>query len=250
MRWERNNTFFNIREKIMNNTYKSYYDISRVVIWQDAAGVNDNNAKRARLVMSFRDGNPRFTVYTGEMGPTGIISFPMDVYTFGGVIETIKDVITSEPGTKVSVESIGSVWENEKPTNKTRIVSTLHIGKTKEGVIYLSVIDENKPKIIFPLKVSKFHNFRDGDKELVPDSKSSERLAKGLAETFSRILAQVTVNYTNDEYTYGDRKPGAVRGFESLVGATSPTKAVNKAPKKEITEIDSEIADIMKDVDF
>lgn len=230
----------------MNTVYKTYYDVAKLTIWADGEGLNDANAKRPRMILSFRDGNPRITVYTGETGPNGVISFPMDPYTFGGFIESVKDIIKAEPGTKVTIDSIGSVWENNKPTDKQRVVAVIHIGKTKDGIIYFSVIDEMKPKIVFPLKVSKWHTFRDTNKEVLPEARSSELLARGLVTTLGLIMAQVVVNYTNQEYAFGDRKPGPIKGFENIgTGSSSQGK-----PKKELTEIDSEISAMLEDLDL
>lgn len=230
----------------MNTLYKRYYDIGKVTIWADSEGTNDQNAKRPRMVLSFRDGNPRFNVYTGETGPNGIIFFPMDVYTFGAVIETLKLVIDSEPGTKLSIDSLGSVWENDKPTNKTRVVSVLYIGKTKDGVIYLSVIDETKPKIVFPLKSTKFHNFYDTNKEKRNDGEISKLLARGLVTTFTQMVSNVIAAYVEQEYKYGQYKPGVIKGFEDVGNETSTTKK----PKKELTEVDSEISAMLDDLDL
>lgn len=226
-----------------DNSYKTYYDVSRIVIWSDGEGEGQDSGRRPRMVLSFRDGNPRITVYTGVTGPNGVITFPMDIYTFGSVLEAMKEVVAGEPGGKITIDSIGSVYENNKPTNQTRVVSVLHIGKTKEGVVYLSVIDETKPKIVFPLKPTKWHNYRGPDKELLPESKVSEHIANGLITTFSNVLPLMAMKYTSDEYKYSGRTPSPIRGFENVTkgGAGS---------RNEITEISSEMTEMLEDLDL
>lgn len=227
----------------MASMYKSFYDIGKIVIWADGEGIN-NDSKRPRMTLSFRDGNPRIVVNTGEPGVVGMINFPMDPLTFGAVLETLRDIVTAEPGTRWTIDSLGSVWENDKPTDALRTVSVLHIGKTKDGIIYLCLIEETKPKIVFPLKSSKYHNFRDESKNLLPDSVISERLARGLIGTLSIIHANIIVDYTRDEYTYGNRKPYPLKGFENVTSKDKP-KSEGK-----LTHLDSEMGAILEDLDI
>ena len=140
---------------------KTYYDISKLVIWGDDSSDGENGNKRPRMVFSFRDGNPRITVYTGITGQNGVISFPSDYPTMVAIVNILKDVIVSEPGNKFSISSLTNVYENNKPTKEKKIVSTLYIGKSKDGLIYFSVIAENKPKLVFTIKPSPFHVFKD-----------------------------------------------------------------------------------------
>lgn len=233
--------FFNSNEtKTMDNSYKTYYDVAKIVIWSDGEGENQDNGKRARMVLTFRDGNPRLNVYTGEPMPQGIIGFPMDHYTFGSVLNLLEQVANAEPGYRVSVDSIGTLYENNKPTNQTRVVSVLHMGKTKEGVVYLSVIDETKPKIIFPLKPTKWHNYKGPDKEPLSDGEVSVHIAKGLVKTIGRILPMMAMKYTSDEFKYSDRFPAPIRGFENV------TKGGNK--QQPVNEISSEMSDMLEDL--
>lgn len=196
----------------MNQLVKTYWDIAKLVVWGDEA--TEGDSKRPRLVFGFRDGNPRITVYTGVSGPGGVISFPSDYPTMVGVINILKDVIAAAPGTKFSIDSLTSVYENNKPTTEKKVVATLHIGKSKDGLVYFSVITEGKPKLVFTIKASPFHAFRDSEKNIVPDNVISCKIAAGLADLILNIISNVIVNYTTEEYT-GDRKPVAIKGSQN-----------------------------------
>lgn len=196
---------------------KTYYDISRFAIWGDSEPEGD--AKRSRLVFGFRDGNPRITIYTGISGPGGVIAFPSDYPTMVGIINILKDVIASAPGTKFSIDSLTSVYENNKPTTEKKIVGTLFIGKSKEGLVYFSVIAEGKPKLLFTIKPSPFHVFRDAEKNTVPNDVISCKIASGIADLILNIISTIIVNYTNEEYS-GDRKPVLIKGSQNAVTHT------------------------------
>ena len=209
----------------MSNLVKTYYDIGKLVIWGDDNGESDQQ-KRPRLVFGFRDGNPRITVYTGGSGSNSVIAFPSDYATMVSCMYLLKEVVESKPGTKFSIDSLTTVYENNKPTKEKRVVSTLYIGKSKEGIIYFSVIAENKPKLVFSLKPSPYHVFRDGDKNVIPDSVMSCKIANGLADLVIDIIGGILQAYTAEEYTTV-RKPTPIKSQQEQQNQTSTAEIVN-----------------------
>jgi hypothetical protein len=205
----------------MSNLVKTYYDIGKLVIWGDEAPEGDQQ-KRSRLVFGFRDGNPRITVYTGVTGQNGIITFPSDYPTMIACMHMLKDVIAGAPGTKFAVESLGTVYENNKPTKDKRVVGTLYFGKSKDGIIYISVMAESKPKLVFSIKPSPFHIFRDGDKNPIPDSVMSAKLANGIADLVIDTIGGILQAYTAEEYTTV-RKPAPIKAGPNTAAGSAKT---------------------------
>lgn len=188
----------------MSKIYQTYYDVSRFVLWADNPS---EEGKRARFVLSFRDGNPRFVVYTGTLGKESIINFPMDSIHLTTIMNYLKDVAVGPVDNQISIDSLTTVYENDKPTKQKKVLSTLHMGKTKDGLIYLCVTSEGRPKIVFPLKPSPFHIFRNANKEVIPDKEISKNMAIGIADVVLDTVARIITDYTNDEYDQGGRKP-------------------------------------------
>ena len=210
----------------VSNVVKKYYDLSRLVIWQD--GDNEDGSKKARMVFGFRDGNPRITVYTNAQGGEGVIAFPCDIPHMCAIMSYVNDIANGPAGAKVSVESLTSVYNNNKPTMEKKVMSTLYIGKSKEGLVYFSVISEGKPKLIFTLKTSQYHGFRDSDKNVIPDSEISKRMAIGLSDLVLSAISQIMVQYTNEEYNDGIRKSTIIKQPNSI--------ANNETTKNEILQ--------------
>jgi hypothetical protein len=190
--------------------YKTYYDIDRLVIWGDET--NDPQVRRARLVLSFRDGNPRITVYTGQKSASGVISFPCEAVHVTTIFNYLKEIANSEPGTKITVDSLTTKYTDNKPTNELDLVSTLHIGKSKEGIVYISVISENKPKIVFSIKPSRFHIFRDAEKNIIPESVISSKMAVSIAELALNVVSQAILQYTNEQYDFSGKTAVPING--------------------------------------
>lgn len=198
------------------NTFlqKKYYDISKLTIWGEGDGEGEN--KRPRLVLSFRDGNPRFVVYTGLQGKEGVINFPCDAIHMTASMLIMEDIIKGEPGEKLLLDSLRTLYQNDKPTNEKQVAATLHIGKSKDGIMYFSVISADRPKIVFPIKPSPFHTFRDAAKTVHQDSYVSQKLALGVIKIITDIIPQIMIQYANEEYENG-KKQGSTdtRGGEA-----------------------------------
>lgn len=205
---------------------KKFHDISKFVIWGEKPADNPN-AKAPTMTFSFRDGNPRFVVYTGLTGPEGVITFPSDYPTMVATIMLLKDIIKGQPGEKVAVDSLAYVYKDNAPTTEKRVVSTLYIGKSKDGLIYFSVISENRPKIVFTIKPSPFHAFRDGEKNIISEAMISERMATGLADMILNIISNVIVNYSDEEYR-GGKKQLEIKPYTGKQGNNTANNTIVK----------------------
>ena len=182
-------------------------------------------------MFGFRDGNPRFIVYTGLQGKEGVINFPCDAIHMTGTMHFLKDIIAGPPGEKILVDSLRTVYENDKPTREKAVTSTLHAGKSKDGVIYFSLISEGRPKIVFPIKMSPFRGFRDGGKNVIPEGTVSQKLALGLTDMILNMVSDALMAYSNEEYANGKKQGSTdVHGGEAAgqVAASNSSAGGNR----------------------
>jgi hypothetical protein len=175
---------------------KKFSDITGFVLWSDSSVEN----RRARLVLSYRDSNPRFTVYTGAAGKEGVISWPCDLPHFVTILNMLKDIANGPNGDKKVIDSLTVKYENDKPTNEKMLVSKLVIGKNNEGVCYMALIDENKPKIAFEIKPSQYHIFRDSNGEMIPISAVSRLMTIGIADSLLTLVSVTMLEHTKETY--------------------------------------------------
>lgn len=208
----------------MNVMSGKFFDISRFVIWAD----EESEHKTSRIVFSFRDGNPRLTVYVNdkEVKP---ISFPSDAVTMTTIAQYIEEAADAEPGYKVSIDSLTKVYEDNKPTDVKKLVSTLFVGKTQEGVVYLSVVAENKPKLIFFIKPSPYHVFKDKDKNVIPESVISCRLAKAIASMIKDCVTIGIFEHAKEQGLGFDVKENG--------GKTNPKGSMGNIPELDDLEL-------------
>jgi hypothetical protein len=205
---------------------KKFSDITGFTLWSDSTIEN----KRARLVLSYRDSNPRITVYTGAAGREGVISWPCDLPHFVTILNLLKDIANGPNGDKKVIDSLTVKYENDKPTNEKMLVSKLVIGKNNDGICYLALIDENKPKIAFEIKPSQYHVFRDGNGELIPSNIISKSMAIGIADSLLTLVSVAMLEHTKETYEN-------VTNRSEIKGRSKGTKEGSSAPKEQFDDL-------------
>lgn len=110
----------------------------------------------ARLKWGVRMGFPRLTVEPepkkeGEKYGETIINAPFTYPTFFYFLDRFEEVIQGEPGSSFSIECRNTKYVDGKKTNETYLQAKVIVGKDKEGIIFISVIEEGKKKIKFDL---------------------------------------------------------------------------------------------------
>lgn len=219
----------------MPHLVKTFFDLPLLVLWGDK--VNDDN-KRCRLTFGFRDGRPRLTVNTGVTGRDGMILFPADAPTMTAMMMYLVDIANGPNDNKMLNDSLAPVYVDNKATAEKKIRGSLIIGKTKDGIVYITVIAEGFPKIIFPFKPSDFHVFRDNNKEVIPVAQVSAKMALAYSEQVRMIIAQASFLHAQEEYDSGDRKLGSTErpGNKPSTGA-SQNSASNASKFQDLDDI-------------
>jgi hypothetical protein len=119
--------------------------------------------KRAKLTWGVYKNNPRLTVFTNDENDkikSGVIVGPMDPATFDIFVGDFLKIITDgQNGTKNKLECYKAVYVNEKPTNEKVLDSVIQYGKDENGICWVAVVAENRPKFKFNFKAAEFHKF-------------------------------------------------------------------------------------------
>lgn len=224
----------------MPGMFNTYYDVNRLSLW----GEKGNQENRPRLAIQFRDGNPGFMNYTGEIG--SVISFPCNYNSFSGILEAFESILDAPPGARISIDrSIG------KPGEDKKLISTLHIGKSKDGVIYLSLVEESKPKTAYAFRKDDWHNYKDEAGEPIDVAKLSRWYAAGYLKLVRNSLAIMLGSYTSEAYNKGDYKPKEIeqngKGNFTPKGKGS-SESFEASPKPKIPELNE--VDLTEDISF
>jgi hypothetical protein len=151
----------------MNNTTTPVFEfkeLEKFVMFTDAPGAP---GKRSRLVWSSFKGNPRITVFTGVPNDSGkgVINAPMNPETFLILMDLLKDLCqgTGEVKNKIACYTLMKGEAGAPRSQEQTLLSDIYIGRDTEGIIWISVVVVNRPKIKFEFRISDFHKLYKGD---------------------------------------------------------------------------------------
>ncbi len=156
--------------------------------------------KRAQLVWSCQDGNPKISIFYNNPDIQRPINVGFGMDTMLMIFDAIKRIASGPAGKTEMVENfMNERDDNGKVVGKKKI-SELYYGKDSEGVVWLGIKDiaSPKPNVRFTYVMSDFHNLvrRDGDTSIpMTKAEASERMAlttiDGLRETYLRMTSPV-----------------------------------------------------------
>lgn len=153
-----------------------------------AAGV-----RKAKLVWGVRDGNPRIAVFTNDPADTtlnGVISAPMDPVTFYTYIELLKKAAAATSEIKYKLDCFTTRRDEEGKPGDKFLLSEVYVGKDSDGMVWVSVVAENRPKLKFVFSVSDWHKIYKAD---------GTELSKG---EYSSVATVATINALLPMYQY------------------------------------------------
>lgn len=162
---------------------------------------------KAKLRFGIYRNNPRISIYTNDPEDAknnyGIITAPLDPMVFMTMLELLQD-LSDKPSannvkykldnmTLVNVEGSGQGNFSKK---EMKLLSNVFIGKDEEGVIWISVASENRPKFKFEFGNFMFHKFYRPDGSQMTKAELSIVAAKAAVKLLSNIFSTyVTTNY-------------------------------------------------------
>jgi hypothetical protein len=157
---------------------------------------------KAKLKFGIYRNNPRVTVYTNEQDDAknnyGMITAALDPIAFGSLLELLDD-LANKPGAnnvKYKVDSLTLVQNEESRQRETKLTASVVVGRDEEGVIWISVIADGRPKFKFEFGNFKFHKFFHPDGTQMTKAELSTIAAKATVKFLNSIFATyVTNNY-------------------------------------------------------
>lgn len=189
--------------------YPPILDCNRYTLFTENPG---DPTKKSRLQWGISNSNPRISVFTNdEEKNLAIIGTNVSPEIFLIILNMIKETALSEPGTKQKVEFIRTDRQDET----VKYVSmTFFAGKDEKGIVWVSLIDKNKPKIKFNLKLWDFNKVYDKTGEPVSESKGSEMYALSLVEALKGVYAPLMGEFAS--YQGSGNKPAAKKPSAGL----------------------------------
>ncbi len=170
--------------------------------------------RKPKLSWAIRDGNPRVSVFTNDPNDTtnkGIITAPMDPITFMDLLDMLKKVAHSAPDSDpVYLDCRTSARdENGKPTGDIVPLSQVWMGKDKDGIVWISVFADGRPRIKFPFTMSPYHGIYKSNGTSLTPAEGSVLTAMSTAAVLDKIYGMYFENTCLNRYVPQVKREGA-----------------------------------------
>lgn len=176
-----------------------------------SAPVPGVQGKWASLIWGLFSNNPRITVYTNDPNDTkdyGKISANLDAPVFFTFMQMLMQAIDAPGEFKTKIENKNYTFPGGKRSELPSVLSELHTGKDKDGVVYMSVTARDRPRIKFTFHPSDFHNLIHGDGRAFTEAEASVIYARGYVQLLTNMMSHMLVN----NYVEPPPKDGGQRG--------------------------------------
>lgn len=155
--------------------------------------------KYSTLIWGVHANNPRLTVYTGDPEDSsertgyGRIAANLDTPTFYAFVELLERISRGPEDCKFKIENKNYTWFGGKRSEVPVVVSSLWVGKDKEGAVWISITAENRPIIKFYINIPDFHAMFHGDGTPFSKAETSTLFAIGYCALLRNMVSELLV---------------------------------------------------------
>jgi hypothetical protein len=169
--------------------------------------------------------NPRITVYTGDPNDSnqstnnGRIRAELDTVNVYSLLLLIRQAIVNEPGWKKNIKCSNFIYPGGKRSEKPVHLTDVWVGKDRDGIVYLSVVDamkKDRPVIKFPILADqRWQTFIHGDGTPFTKAEASTLYAEAYAMMLQQLYGNLLVTeYKPPEPRDNNRQGGNGGGYQ------------------------------------
>ena len=166
--------------------------------------------KNARLTVRFVKNSPWLKVWTADpedkakerASDYGSIYAKMDLIVWDMFIKTLRNMANSQAlDVRDKISNLGYTWYNKVKSDTPVLMSETWVGKDKEGMVFISVIAKDRPRIkfIFDGRFHGFHNIVHGDGTDYTDQEKSVIHALSWVDTIDSIIKTMITTHFFDK---------------------------------------------------
>lgn len=210
------------------------HEINRFTMFTAAPGVE---GKQSRLAWCVRDGQPRITVYTNIPSDAsnmyGILSANMNPETFFVFLDELEKIALGQSNVKRALTCYTSFRQENGSYGEKKLMSKLLFGKDENGMVWLSVVAENRPKIKFEIKFSDWHELLLEDGTSPPASELSVAQTLAICKAMRVIYARLVSEFRQPK-PFTNNRAGAGSTDKPFTKSNPPTSTLDFASLDDI----------------
>lgn len=194
---------------------------------------NLEDGEYALLTWSSRNGYPRITVFTENkvkretFDYNKMITAPFDYTTLNTFIDMFHKIIDGENDKSYKINCFNMKYVNNERTNEKYLQAAVTVGKNKNGVIFIAVVAEGKPKIAFDLNYTDFFTVFKNGEPITDQGELSCLYAKGYLRTLKKIVGIRMVEETVSHQTLAATNPVGVSSKPAQSSPAGDTNSVD-----------------------
>lgn len=162
--------------------------------------VEGEQGKYSRLLFALSGNNLTLKVYTGisadQGNRNGLIQANLEGINFFCFLEMIREALNATGEYKNKIEFNDYIYPAGKRSDKPVTISTVYVGRSNDGLIWLSIVDnlkKERPRIQFPFGAGRKHRFKHGDGSDYTKPEISQLFAKAFCNTLYQIGSHLMV---------------------------------------------------------
>ena len=194
---------------------KNALNNEKLTMWAPSPNAPGRNA---RLEYSLMENCPRITVFTGDPSESskennfGKIYGAMDPQSFYIFMTLLEQAANSKEEFKTKIENKGYTFFGGKRSETPVVLSETIVGRDKDGIVWMSVVSPNRPRIKFPFSISEFHTIVRGDGSQPTAPEISSMVAKATVKILQSLYPLVMSKEYVDTYALRKAKKEAKTG--------------------------------------
>lgn len=187
-----------------------FKELEKFHLFTDAPGAE---GKRSRLSWSSYRGNPRIGIFTNVPNDLskGMMNAAMNPETFLIFLNLFEDIAKKSVENKAKIDcyTLPRTPDGEERSQEKILASEVYFGRDANGILWISVVIPNRPKIKFDFKISDFHKIYKGDGTQLSEAEGStlQTLAtiKALREVFMGHMGDIRPPYIPNSSSAGNK---------------------------------------------
>lgn len=178
------------------NNDRPRQEFKDLAMWRMYADAPDAPGLRSSLRWGTLGANPRITVSTNvpadKTNKFGLISAAFNPETFMILLQSLEDIAKGENGQKMKFDCLTTILKDDGSRSEPFLNSEVLIGKDDSGLVWISVLSKDRPKIRFIFTVSDFHKIYKSGGVPINESEASVLQATAVARSLRHIFSNLT----------------------------------------------------------
>lgn len=185
--------------------------------------------KRANLSWSYRDQYPRLTVFTrteSDNDGKGVLTAAFDLEHFTIFLNALERVARTE-GEQRGTAAVKH-WPRDgqgKINGDREVTCEVFYGKNADGVVWISLVQKDRPKIVFKIELSEYHEYKNSKGQVLTPAEGSVARTIAMCAILKEAFIRQLTTFRDTSIPRENKGPYSQRGGQPQAGSRAAAYA-------------------------